>query len=261
MENEDNVEFLEEQTLNVEANNQNLGELVDAPMIGQTFGSWDELDHFISFYAKSQNFVSQSTKKNKTSIVETQQQTQSKRTGCPWQIRASCPKTTGVLSITSLHLSNNNHPVKDKTNKFASKYRAFSENMLKDIKFWTEIAAILLNYLLERKSDDNRWVINWKVDPTTNSLNSLFWISPDQHDLYLCYWDVIQHDNTYSTNQFKMVLSFFVIVDNNNRSRLVGQALINDKTAESYEWVFKTLIMNTKAEPLTIITDKDLAAK
>ncbi|CAG8792516.1 10883_t:CDS:2, partial [Gigaspora rosea] len=210
MESEDIAEFLEEQILNVEANNQNsselvdtltigqtfgswdeldhveannqnLRELVDAPTIGQTFGSWDELDHFISFFAKSQNFVSvirgseykdgvcrscryacehqgYSTKKNKTSIVE----------------------------------------IKDETNKFASKYRAFSEDMLKEIKFWTEIgnlnmrtqyrmltkqypdafflpkdltnaiqtfkrqnhveyeAAILLNYLLERKSDDNR---------------------------------------------------------------------------------------------------------
>ncbi|CAG8635144.1 24907_t:CDS:2, partial [Gigaspora rosea] len=53
----DNTEFFEEQILSVEANNQNLCELVNAPTIGQMFGSWDELDRFISFYAKSQNFV------------------------------------------------------------------------------------------------------------------------------------------------------------------------------------------------------------
>ncbi|CAG8677646.1 12709_t:CDS:2 [Cetraspora pellucida] len=29
----------------------------------------------------------------------------------------------------------NNHLIENKTNKFASKYKAFSENMLKDIKF------------------------------------------------------------------------------------------------------------------------------
>ncbi|KAF0468347.1 protein far1-related sequence 5-like [Gigaspora margarita] len=120
-------------------------------------------------------------------------------------------------------------------------------------------AAVLLNYLLERKAKNTRWVVNWKVDPTNNSLVSLFWMSPDQHDLYLRYRDVVQHDNIYSTNRFKMALGFLVIVDNNNRSRLVGQALMSDETVESYEWVFQTLIMNTRAAPLMIITDNDLA--
>ncbi|CAG8799589.1 11067_t:CDS:1, partial [Gigaspora rosea] len=35
-------------------------------------------------------------------------------------------------------------------------------------------AAILLNHFLEHKNNDYRWVINWKVDLTTNSLTSLF---------------------------------------------------------------------------------------
>ncbi|CAG8812404.1 3476_t:CDS:2, partial [Gigaspora margarita] len=43
-----------------------------------------------------------------------------------------------------------------------------------------------------------------------------------------------------------MALGFFVIVDNNNRSRLVEQALMSDETAE-------------RVTPLTIITDNDLA--
>ncbi|RIB01137.1 hypothetical protein C2G38_2231765 [Gigaspora rosea] len=33
-----------------------------------------------------------------------------------------------------------------------------------------------------------------------------------------------------------MSLGFFIIVNNNNRSRLVGQALMNNETVESYEW-------------------------
>ncbi|CAG8824480.1 21634_t:CDS:2, partial [Gigaspora margarita] len=42
-------------------------------------------------------------------------------------------------------------------------------------------------------------------------------------------------------------------------SRLVGQALISNKIVESYEWVFQTLVMNTRAMLLMIITDNDLA--
>ncbi|CAG8442453.1 9107_t:CDS:2 [Gigaspora rosea] len=141
---EGNSEILEEQPLDVEVHNQNSVEMVNAPVVGQLFSNWDEIDR--------------------------------KRTGCRWQVRATCPKKTDILSISSLCLSHNDHPLTDETNKFASKHRAFSEEMLKDIRFWTEIdlsnairsfkrqnhteceAAILLNQLLERKADDTRWM-------------------------------------------------------------------------------------------------------
>ncbi|CAG8496734.1 6839_t:CDS:2 [Scutellospora calospora] len=57
LESEDDAKVFKEQFLNV-IDNQNLAEIVDAPAIEQMFGSWDELDRFISFYAKLQNFVS-----------------------------------------------------------------------------------------------------------------------------------------------------------------------------------------------------------
>ncbi|CAG8782760.1 10978_t:CDS:2, partial [Gigaspora rosea] len=167
IEDKDNLETLEEQSSSVVVCDQNLVETVDPPV-------------------------------KKTNIVENQWETLSKRTGCCWQVRASCPKTMGVLSISSLSLSHNDHPIRDKTNRFAVKYRTFTDNMLNDIKFWTETsnitmrtqyqmlikqypntfflpqdisnaiqtfkrqnhveceAAILLNYLLERKAEDTR---------------------------------------------------------------------------------------------------------
>ncbi|CAG8775182.1 20867_t:CDS:1, partial [Dentiscutata erythropus] len=137
---------------------QNLAEALDAPIVGQTFSTWEDLDRFISLYARSQNFVSvirgseyddsicrsrryackhqgRNIVKNKTNIAENQRQTRSKRTGCHWQVRATFPKKTGILSISSVYLVHNNHLMENGTNKFASKYRAFSEDMLKDIEF------------------------------------------------------------------------------------------------------------------------------
>ncbi|KAF0520633.1 hypothetical protein F8M41_016183 [Gigaspora margarita] len=76
MENENTLETFEEQPLtgNSAEVEQDLAETmdvsiigpilvddqgtVDAPMVGQEFNNWDELDHFITLYAKSQNFVS-----------------------------------------------------------------------------------------------------------------------------------------------------------------------------------------------------------
>ena len=55
-----------------------------------------------------------------------------------------------------------------------------------------------------------------------------------------------------------MALGLFVIVDNNNRSRLVGQMLMSDETLESFEWVFSSLIKGTNTFLSVIITDNDL---
>ncbi|CAG8737114.1 4835_t:CDS:2, partial [Gigaspora rosea] len=176
MEDEDNLETLAEQSLSVVICPRN----------------------------SSVSYASQNIKMEFVEAVDTPVNTK--------QVRASCPKTTGVLSINSLSLSHNDHPIIDETNRFAVKYHTFTDNMLNDIKFWTETgnitmrtqyqmlikrysnafflpqdisnaiqtfkrqnhveceAAVLLNYLLERKAEDTRWVVNWKVDPTNNSL-------------------------------------------------------------------------------------------
>ncbi|CAG8620310.1 18259_t:CDS:2 [Gigaspora rosea] len=134
---EDNSEILEEQPLDVEVHIQNSVKIVNTPVVGQTFSNWNEIDRFISLYAKSQNFVS---------VIHGS--------------KYNNGRTNDKYEVNAL----------DKTNKFASKHRAFSEKMLKDIRFWTEIdlsnairsfkrqnhteceAAILLNELLERST-------------------------------------------------------------------------------------------------------------
>ncbi|CAG8843719.1 27092_t:CDS:2, partial [Racocetra persica] len=45
------------QSLSVAVCKQNSVEIVHPPVVGQIFGSWEELDRFVSLYAKSQNFV------------------------------------------------------------------------------------------------------------------------------------------------------------------------------------------------------------
>ncbi|CAG8843350.1 15106_t:CDS:2, partial [Gigaspora margarita] len=139
IESEDYIELIEERSLNsnedleihniynVKIESKDNNEpievcsqiLLDALVISQTFGSWDKLDHFISSYAKSQNFVSvicESEYKDgicqnhryaceyqghsgtsKTNIAKNQQQTQSKYMGCYWKVHASCPKMTEEL--------------------------------------------------------------------------------------------------------------------------------------------------------------------
>ncbi|CAG8765021.1 2074_t:CDS:2 [Gigaspora margarita] len=60
----------------IELYDENLANRIDELIVEQIFGCWNELDHFISFYTKSQNFGHDGT--NKTSIAKNQQQIRSK---------------------------------------------------------------------------------------------------------------------------------------------------------------------------------------
>ncbi|CAG8752902.1 20050_t:CDS:2, partial [Dentiscutata erythropus] len=184
----------------------------------------------------------------KIMIVEKQRNTYSKCSGCPWVINATYPKKTGIISITSLYLEHEDHPLDPLTKKFGLTHRTLTEPMLADIEFWTTNGNLNLSNAIQRvKAEQN---INY---PATNSLVSLFWMMPKQYELYLQYSDIIQYDNTYSTNKFKMALGLFVIVNNNNWSRLIGQMLMNNETLESLEWVFDSLIKGTDVFPSVII--------
>ena len=95
-------------------------------------------------------------------------------------------------------------------------------------------AARLLTTLINQKSHNSEWVVEFELD-NENRLTRLFWMSPEQVILWLEYHDVILNDNTAKTNRYQMPLSLFLIVNNNTKSRLVAQALVSDEMTESYK--------------------------
>ena len=60
------------------------------------------------------------------------------------------------------------------------------------------------------------------------------------------------------TNHYKWPLSLFVIVDCDNKTRLLTQAFVQDETLETYLWILQCL-KRTSIEPGVIITDADPA--
>ena len=84
-------------------------------------------------------------------------------------------------------------------------------------------------------------MISIKFDPVTSLLTHLFWMSPEQQILWLRYHDVIMHDNTCKTNCYNHPLSLFVISDNNLKTQIIAQAIIDDETQFSYKWVFQCI--------------------
>ncbi|CAG8849012.1 36048_t:CDS:2, partial [Gigaspora margarita] len=208
----------------------------------------------------------------KKMIAKEQRNTRSKRNGCPWFINASCPKTTNVISITTIFLEHENHSLDPLTNKFGTIHRILTEPMLADIEFWTTKGNLSMRtqrQLLEAKyanvfflpQDLSNAIQKVKKEQQVDDEAAILinYLLEHQYELYVQYNDIVQYDNTYSTNRFKMVLGLLLIVDNNNQSRIVGQTLINDETCESFEWVFHSLVQATNIFPLVIITDNDLA--
>ncbi|CAG8680092.1 22038_t:CDS:2, partial [Gigaspora rosea] len=188
MDHEKDFEHFEEGPSNIEESARNAAEVLDAPIVGQTFGSWEELDRFISLYARSQNFASgPNVVKTKTNIVENQRQTRSKRSGCRWQVRATFSKKTGTLSISSVNLVHNDHLLENETNKnpISNANRAVSchfffaqdlSNAIQTFKRQNHVeceAAVLLNHLLERKAENARWIVNWKSTQRVEGQNGI----------------------------------------------------------------------------------------
>lgn len=122
-----------------------------------------------------------------------------------------------------------------------------------------EDTGLLLKRLHDKKTEDPRWVISMKFDPVTSSLTHLFWMSPEQQILWLRYHDVIMHDNTCKTNRYNRPLSLFVTPDNNLKTRIVAQAIVDDETQYSYEWVYQCVKEATGIPPKVFITDGDPA--
>src|SRR6266487_918696 len=61
----------------------------------------------------------------------------------------------------------------------------------------------------------------------------------------------------HKTNQYNMPLSLFVAIDNHFRTCLVAQALVNDETKETYEWLLNATLQATNYTPRVFITNAD----
>ena len=142
------------------------------------------------------------------------------------------------------------------------KYRPSAKDLNND-------ASKLYEHLMQLKENDVRWQIFVEFDEA-KVLRRLFWMSPNQIELWIQYHDVIINDITCKTNRYNMALSLFVIIDNHNCSRLVCQALVDDETAEAHIWILECTLLATGGKrqseniiggliPLVFMTDSDPA--
>ncbi|CAG8761658.1 20282_t:CDS:2 [Dentiscutata erythropus] len=123
---------------------------INAPFAGQEFCSWDDLDRFILFYTKSQNFVSVICGSEYSDRI-----CRNRQYACEHQGHSSTNKIS-IAKNQRKHVAN----VLDVGGKFKLVTEVGNINMRTQYQMLQNHvdceAATLLNNLLERKAEDNR---------------------------------------------------------------------------------------------------------
>ncbi|RHZ75962.1 hypothetical protein Glove_208g167 [Diversispora epigaea] len=248
------------------------------------FDTWDEVENYFDEYGSRNEFaiVKYRMKRNskETVLKGIQRNTKTKKLSCSWHINLTFPGHSIKIIIT-IFINQHNHPLVSKIQEFATKYRLFTDEALKEISLMTKHGNLsltaqrnllkarfpnlhfqdqdlantiqkykninkinndistLLTSLLQKKIEDLRWVVDFELDKE-NRLTRLLWMSPDQIDLWLKYYDVVINNNTAKTNQYQMLLGIFIIIDNKCKTRLVCQAKATEQTL---------IVMFTDADP------------
>ena len=75
---------------------------------------------------------------------------------------------------------------------------------------------------------------------------------------YELYSDTVFMDATYAVNPYRMPLVVLSGVNNEGRNCIMGYALVQRETLETYSWVLQNLVAcNNNREPTVILTDFD----
>jgi len=84
---------------------------------------------------------------------------------------------------------------------------------------------------MKLRDQDPDYVVISRLEGLSNELTGLFWMTNQQrNELWPKFRDVIIHDNTAKTNRYEMMLSLFIDVDNNYKTRVLAQALTKYET-------------------------------
>ena len=129
----------------------------------------------------------------------------------------------------------------------------------KQVKLDKNDACNMLITLYLKKDNDPRWIIKPRFEPDERRLNSLFWMFPDQVNVYNKYRDVVIVDTTSKTNQFDMILILVIVVDNNFQNLIIAAMLLEDETEATFTWVLQELKNSCDAFPIVLYSDANPA--
>ena len=118
-----------------------------------------------------------------------------------------------------------------------------------------------VNYLKKVQNESPGFYYTMRMDEE-NIVRSIFWTDARGRMDYDLYGDFISFDTTFSTNRYNMPFAPIVGINGHGKNVIFGCALIENQTAETFEWVFRTFVETMSGKkPKIIMTDQDAAMK
>uniref|UniRef100_A0A7N2M262 SWIM-type domain-containing protein n=1 Tax=Quercus lobata TaxID=97700 RepID=A0A7N2M262_QUELO len=120
-------------------------------------------------------------------------------------------------------------------------------------------AFTLIHYFEMRKSENASFFYEIQLD-VDDQITNIFWADPKMVVDYDLFGDVVCFDTTYRTNKNRRPLAPIIGVNHHRQTVVFGAALLYDETAETFSWLFRTLLkVMCGKKPVTIFTDQDPA--
>ena len=116
-------------------------------------------------------------------------------------------------------------------------------------------AYCLLQKLLSLQAEDSRWFVRFQVNPATNKLTHIFWMSPRQRQMATDLYQVLIHDNTYKTNRFKLPCGLFSAPNRHGQTVLLAMALTDKEGTGDYEWQYSMFQEAAGISPALVLID------
>ncbi|CAH1767121.1 3960_t:CDS:2, partial [Entrophospora sp. SA101] len=168
----------------------------------------------------------------------------SKKTNCPWQININYPKSKSYVHITKF-INFHNHVITEDDKKLhASKNIApyirseiitYAKQNIEQQKIKNILYERYPNFYIDDKKLDN--IIQSTRKPSiSRRLTRIIWMSPIQRE----NWNIFR-------------------INNEGKSILLSQALIEHENIETFNWIFESLKSIYLKEPKTIMSDHDLS--
>ncbi|CAG8693188.1 14021_t:CDS:2, partial [Racocetra persica] len=168
--------------------------------------------------------------------INTHRNRQSKRKGCEWHINLSLPKKSNHIIVTTF-VNTHNHELDPKKCKYNTKFRSIGDEALNDIEFYTKNRNLLITI--------QRQLLRAKYTNTT-------FLDMDLTNA-IQYYKV---KSKYLKNNASQLLLYLT---EKCSEESVAQALVSDKTVDSYLWILQCTMKATGIEPMVFVMDADLA--
>ncbi|XP_028060627.1 protein FAR1-RELATED SEQUENCE 5-like [Camellia sinensis] len=177
------------------------------------------------------------------------------RTGCEARLFVKLDVNSGKFVVIDFKEKHNHEHVSLDCAHMLSSQRKISDTQAIELDLASE-SGLCLGQSFELMGRE----AGGKSLDNEEQITNMFWADAQMVMDYAQFGDVVTFDTTYKLNKEHRPFASFVGCNHHRETVVFGAALLYDKTAETFVWLFQTFLeaMSKKA-PKTLFTDEDAA--